>query len=673
MEIYSSIKTLKGVGEKTGEQLERIGIRNLLDLILYFPRAYEKYFEADETLFNGLDKIKIKATVLKTTRPFRTRTGKTLSSVYFSTEFGQLKAMYFNMPFITGSFKVGETYELLGKFTKKGKNIEGINPSINKDTEEIIPVYPLGDRVTNHLLKKLLRQVFDSVILRENLPEEILIEEDLMDLDTAVRNLHFPKDEGLLKQSLKRLKFQEMFSYSMKIMLSKTLRAENGNGISFKMSTRLKALKESIPFELTPAQNNVIREILLDEKKDYPMNRLLQGDVGSGKTIVALIALFNVIENGYQCAFMAPTEILAEQHFEESKKFLSPFGIEVEILTGSTKKKDRERIMKNLEAGKPLLMVGTHALIEEKVNFKNLGMIVTDEQHRFGVNQRAKLKKKSKEAEVLVMSATPIPRTMALTIYSDLDLSVIDELPKGRKEIKTMLLEESDRKACYQKVLEEVGKGRQAYIVTPLIDLDEDGELNSVLGLYETLSKGYLKGIRIGVIHGKMSSKEKSKVIEEFRNGSLQVLIATTVIEVGVNVPNASLMVIENAERFGLAQLHQLRGRVGRGEYQSYCIMIGHIKSQETRERLSIMEKSNDGFFIAKEDLKQRGTGELFGVHQSGGSGLMLSDLSVDYELFLRANAYAKKIYEGKNPEDEKLKNEFLSKIADSLNYICLN
>jgi len=464
-----------------------------------------------------------------------------------------------------------------------------------------------------------------------------------------------------------------MFSYSMKIMLSKTLRAENGNGIPFKMSKRLQVLKESIPFELTAAQNNVIREILLDEKKDYPMNRLLQGDVGSGKTIVALIALFNVIENGYQCAFMAPTEILAEQHFEESKKLLAPFGIEVEILTGSTKKKDRERIMKNLEEGKPLLMVGTHALIEEKVNFKNLGMIVTDEQHRFGVNQRAKLKKKSKEAEVLVMSATPIPRTMALTIYSDLDLSVIDELPKGRKEIKTMLLEESDRKACYHKVLEEVGKGRQAYIVTPLIDLDEDGELNSVLGLYETLTKGYLKGIRIGYIHGKMSSKEKSKVIEEFRNGSLHVLIATTVIEVGVNVPNASLMVIENAERFGLAQLHQLRGRVGRGEYQSYCIMIGHIKSQETRERLSIMEKSNDGFFIAKEDLKQRGTGELFGVHQSGGSGLMLSDLSIDYELFLRANTYAKKIYEGKTPDDHQLKNEFLSKIADSLNYICLN
>lgn len=673
MEIYSSIKTLKGVGDKTGEQLERIGIRNLLDLILYFPRAYEKYFEADETLFNGLDKIKIKATVLKTTRPFRTKTGKTLSSVYFSTEFGQLKAMYFNMPFVTGNFKVGETYELLGKFTKNGKNIEGINPSINKDTEEIVPVYPLGERVTNNLLKKLLRQVLDAVILRENLPEEILIEEDLIDLDTSVRNLHFPKDEGVLKQSLKRLKFQEMFSYSMKIMLSKTLRAENGNGIPFKMSKRLKELKDSIPFELTSAQNNVIREILIDQKKDYPMNRLLQGDVGSGKTIVALIALFNVIENGYQCAFMAPTEILAEQHFEESKKLLAPFGVEVEILTGSTKKKDRERIMKNLDEGKPLLMVGTHALIEEKVNFKNLGMIVTDEQHRFGVNQRAKLKKKSKEAEVLVMSATPIPRTMALTIYSDLDLSVIDELPKGRKEIKTMLLEETDRKACYQKVLEEVAKGRQAYIVTPLIDLDEDGELNSVLGLYETLSKGYLKGIRIGYIHGKMSSKEKSKVIEEFRNGSLQVLIATTVIEVGVNVPNASLMVIENAERFGLAQLHQLRGRVGRGEYQSYCIMIGHIKSQETRERLSIMEKSNDGFFIAKEDLKQRGTGELFGVHQSGGSGLMLSDLSIDYELFLRANAYAKKIYEGKNPEDEKLKNEFLSKIADSLNYICLN
>ena len=673
MDIYNSVITLKGVGEKTGEQLEKLGIRTLLDLILYFPRAYDKHYEAEETLFNGMDKIILEGTVLKVTKPFRTKTGRTLSTVYFSTEFGELKVMYFNMSFISASYKVGETYEIIGKFARKGKYIEGINPSINRDKEDIVPIYPLGEKVSNNLLKKLLRQVLDSISINENLPEEILEKEGLLSLDTSVRNLHFPMDEELLRQSLKRLKFQEMFTYSMKILLSRTLRSQNTDGISFKMSKRLSSLKESIPFELTSAQRNVIREILLDQKRSYPMNRLLQGDVGSGKTIVALIALFNIIDNGYQGALMAPTEILAQQHYEESRKLLDPFGIQVEILTGSTKKSDRERILKFLEEGKPLLMVGTHALIEDKVNFRNLGMIVTDEQHRFGVNQRAKLKKKSREAEVLVMSATPIPRTMALTMYSDLDLSVIDELPKGRKEVKTMLLGESDRKACYRKVIEEVEKGRQAYVVTPLIDLDEDGELNSVMGLFEELSKGYLKGIRIGYIHGKMTSKEKALVMEKFKSGSLDVLISTTVIEVGVNVQNASLMVIENAERFGLAQLHQLRGRVGRGEYQSYCILIGHIKSIVTHDRLSIMEKSNDGFFIAEEDMRQRGTGELFGVNQSGGSGLMLSDLTRDYELFLRANAYAREVYQEKTAENKKLKQEFLRKIAESLNYICLN
>ena len=673
MNIYDSVGTLKGVGAKTKEQLEKMDIITLLDLLLYFPRAYDKYFEADETYFNGMDKVKLEAETVRITKPFRTRTGKTMTTVYFTTDFGQLKAMFFNMPYVSNNYKIGEKYVLKGKFTKKGKNIECINPVINKDTEEIVPVYPSEGKVTGTLLKKLVRQILERIIINENFPQDILKEEDLISLDEAVRNLHFPENERKLEVSLKRMKFQEMFSYSMKIMLSKTRRLENEEGISFGMSKRLKELKERIPFEMTDAQNRVIREILKDQKHTFPMNRLLQGDVGSGKTIVALISLFNVIENGYQGAFMAPTEILAKQHFEEAVKLLGPMGVVVELLTGSTKKSDRERITKNLGNGKPMLMIGTHALIEEKVNFSRLGMIITDEQHRFGVNQRAKLINKSKTAEVLVMSATPIPRTMALTIYSDLDLSVIDELPKGRKEIRTVLFDEGKRRTCYNKVIEEVQSGRQAYIVTPLIDLDENGELNSVEGLYEELSKGFLKGIRMGYLHGKMTSKEKNQVMESFKHGEIQVLIATTVIEVGVNVPNASVMVIENAERFGLAQLHQLRGRVGRGEYQSYCIMMANIRSQVTRERLEIMVKSNDGFYIAEEDFKQRGTGQLFGVNQSGHSGLVLSNLAVDYELFLKANHYAKKVYNGKRPEEIRMKNEFLDKISRSMNFICLN
>lgn len=673
MDIYDSLGTLKGVGAKTREQLENMGLFTLLDLLLYFPRAYDRYHDADESYFNGLDKVRLEGTVTKVTKPFRTRTGKTLSSIYFSTPFGQLKAMFFNMPYVINNYKVDETYMLNGKFIKKGKNIECVNPVINKDTEEIVPVYGLEGRVTGTLLKKLVRQILERVVINENLPSDILSEENLIPLDAAVRSLHFPENDSRLQESLKRMKFQEMFSYSLKIMLVKTLRLANEEGISFRMSPRLKELKERIPFEMTTAQNRVIREILKDQKNTYPMNRLLQGDVGSGKTIVALIALFNVLENGYQGAFMAPTEILASQHVEEARKLLSPLGITVELLTGSTKKSDRDRIVRDLESGKPMLMVGTHALIEEKVNFAKLGMIITDEQHRFGVNQRARLIQKSKASEVLVMSATPIPRTMALTIYSDLDLSIIDELPKGRKEIKTLLLDQKKRNACYQQVLEEVGKGRQAYIVTPLIDLDEDGELNSVLGLYEELRTGALKGIRMGYLHGKMTSKEKTAVMEDFKQGVIKVLVATTVIEVGVNVPNASIMVVENAERFGLAQLHQLRGRVGRGEYQSYCIMVANIRSQVTRERLEIMVKSNDGFFIAEEDLKQRGSGELFGVNQSGSSGLVLSDLALDYELFLRANGYAKRIFNGKTEEEIRLKNDFLDKLSKSMNFICLN
>jgi len=673
MRMEDSVAVLKGVGPKLTTQLEGMGLYTLKDLLLYFPRGYDTFLETDHTLLNSMEKLRLVATVTKVQKPFRTRSGKTLTTILFSTEFGPLKAMFFNMPYVGHQYVVGESYTLTGKFLKKGKNIESINPVQSKDVEEIVPIYSLSGKVTGTLLKKLLRQILSMVVLNENLPKDLLDKEELLGLDDAVRNLHFPEDPEVLEKALKRMKFQEMFSYALKILLAKNRRLEEEEGIVFSMSPRLKTLKETLPFALTKAQNRVMREILLDQKKSTPMNRLLQGDVGSGKTIIAFIALFNVVDNGYQGAFMAPTEILAKQHYEEAQKLLEKFHMEVRLLTGSTKKKEREVLYKELSEGKPMLVIGTHALIEEKVHFKNLGMIITDEQHRFGVHQRAKLIRKSKQSEVLVMSATPIPRTMALTIYSDLDVSVIDELPKGRKEIKTMLLSENQRKSAYEKVLAEVQGGRQAYVVTPLIEFDEESELNSVLGLYETLSKGVLKGIPMAYLHGKMSSKEKDEIMEAFKKGDLKVLVSTTVIEVGVNVQNASVMIIENAERFGLAQLHQLRGRVGRGPYQSYCLLVAKIGQETTRQRLEVMVKSNDGFYIAEEDLKNRGTGQLFGLHQSGHSGLLLSDLSKDYDLFVRANIFARAVYHSEEETNKAIKESFLENLSESLHYICLN
>lgn len=673
MNIHDSVTTLRGVGEKTAMQLQGMGIATLLDLILYFPRSYEQRMEAREDLLDGTVLVVLPGVAEKIGRPLRTGRGKTLVTGWFQSDFGRIKATWFNMPYVQSSFTMGETYELLGKFSKKGKNLEVVNPSVNRDREGIVPQYPLKEKVTNTLLRKLLRQVFDKVRINENLPRNVLEAEDLMPLDDAVRSLHFPKEEAVLQAALKRLRFQEMFSYSLKIFLSKSLRTESGKGVRFAMSPRLRQLKERIPYALTGAQSRVVREILKDQKNNWPMNRLLQGDVGSGKTIVALIALFNVVDNGYQGVFMAPTEILAQQHYKEALDLLKGLDVPVELLTGSSTVTQRQQILGALEKGTPMLLVGTHALIEERVQLPKLGMIVTDEQHRFGVQQRAKLMGKAEAADVLVMSATPIPRTMALTIYSDLDLSVLDELPPGRIPIETVLYEEAKRVLAYRRLVEELDAGRQGYIVTPLIEENEEHSMASVEGLYEKLTKTYLKGYSLAMLHGKMASREKDKVMQAFKEGKIQVLLSTTVIEVGVHVRNASVMLIENAERFGLAQLHQLRGRVGRGEHPSHCLLLAEIRSEETRRRLRIMEESTDGFHIAEEDLKLRGTGELFGVNQSGSSGLVLSDLTRDYALFLKANAYARKVFFGTEPEAKRIREEFLEQVTARLNLICLN
>ena len=677
MNIYSEISILKGVGPKLKEKLNKSSIYTILDLLLYFPRDYEFINgNSDFNLIDENEKRVLKCKVISIERDVRTKTRKVLTTIVFNYNNHKVYAKWFNMPFIKRNFKVGETYNLLGKFKRHGGYLEVVNPTVACNDalkNEILPKYVLKNDLTNKIIEKLVHSVLDEVKIIENLPKELLDKYNLVSLEKAIKNIHFPSDKIELEKAITRLKFQELFTYSLKLLLLKKHLKLSKDGIAFKMCEELKTLKESLPFQLTEAQSRTVREILIDEKKQMPMNRLVQGDVGSGKTIVALIALFNVYKNGYQVCMMAPTEILATQHFIEAKKILEPFGVEIELLCGSTKNKEKLRIKERISTGEPLLVIGTHALIQEDVNFTKLGMVVTDEQHRFGVEQRSKLINKGGNPDVLVMSATPIPRTLALYLYSDLDVSVIDKLPPGRKKIETKFFGKDNRSIAYKFSLEEIKKGRQVYIVCPLIEEDVDNKLNSVEKIYNELQNGIFKGITVEMLHGKMKAKEKEEIIGRFKSGETSCLISTTVIEVGVNVPNASLMIIENAERFGLAQLHQLRGRVGRGEYQSYCMLIADAKNNVTKRRMEIMVESTDGFYISEEDLKLRGTGEMFGLKQHGETGLILADVVEDMKILRAASNEAKKYIMSEDEKTIKFCNELFKNIQRSSQYICFN
>lgn len=681
MELNDDIRVLKGVGEKTAENLNKAGIFTLMDLILYFPRTYEKVTEMEGMNPVSDEKFFLRATYVRASIPVRTRTGKKMITLTFDSENGQVRAMYFNMPYIAKNFTFGKVYNLYGRFKKTGSFYSISNPKILRDDEvmgggssngKIIAKYPLKENLTENLLKKLIRQVLSGVRIRENLPSEILKEYEYPELDEALRTIHDPENDNFDK-ALERMKFQELFAYSLKIAMAKDLRSKNLEGIQFTMSKRLKEFKDKLPYELTGAQSRSVREILLDQKKDIPMNRLLQGDVGSGKTIVAFTALFNITENGYKGVLMAPTEILAMQHYREALKIYKDFNVRVLLLTGSTKQKEKNEIKEELRKKGPLVLIGTHAVIEEDIEIEDLGMIITDEQHRFGVGQRLKLINKGRNADVLVMSATPIPRTLALYLYSDLDLSVIDELPPGRIRIETLAFTGNSRKKAYELALNEIEKGRQVYVVCPLIEDNENLDLTSVGKLYEELKSGIFRGKTIEMLYGSMRSKEKDAVMERFVKGETKVLVATTVIEVGVNVPNASVMIIENSERFGLSQLHQLRGRVGRGQYKSYCILISENQGENSRKRINIMTSTDDGFKIAEEDLKMRGTGAIFGTNQSGDSGLVLSDFINDYSIVAKASKWASTVYNSDREDYRKIREEILSRIEKSFSYVCLN
>jgi ATP-dependent DNA helicase RecG len=676
VDIKSDISLLKGVGPKTKEALNKCSIYTIEDLLLYFPRDYEVVVKCHSGSDIGEEKVVVTCKVIDIRRDVRTSKGKTVSSIVFDDGSKIIIGKWFNQPYIKNSFRINCEYNLLGKIVVYKNESTMINPRIIKEIQNeniIIPKYSLSNDLTSNIINKLISQVLYNVTIKENLPLSLIKKYNLCSLDEAVKSIHMPKNNEKLEVSRKRLKFQELFLYSMKIMILKYYIKNCKRGIPYKMSPELSKLKEKLPFKLTEAQNRTIREILIDQKREYPMNRLVQGDVGSGKTIVAIVAMFNVVKNGFQAALMAPTEILASQHYNEVCKILNGFDINVKLLTGSMSAAAKKSIKEELRIGMIDIIIGTHALLEEDVEFSHLGMIVADEQHRFGVNQRTKLFNKNAGADVLVMTATPIPRTLALYVYGDLDLSVIDELPPGRKKIKTMFVDIDKKGNTYNFVIDEIKKGRQAYVVCPLIEENEDLQLNSVDALYEELKVTYLKGIRVERLHGKMTPKEKDQIMASFKQGEIDVLIATTVIEVGVNVPNASIMIIENAERFGLSQLHQLRGRVGRGSYESYCILLANAKNNITKKRMEIMTESNDGFYISEEDMKLRGSGDIFGFRQSGEDGLVLSDLFEDINLLKAANEEARRLMRSTSEEDVKIIEYITGNLQRSSKLICFN
>lgn len=673
MNINDDVASLKGIGPKTQELLNKCGIYKILDLLLYFPRDYEKIqYCNDINNLKDADKVIIKAKVKQIKKDIYVKRNMIISTVIFTKNNLEFEGKWFNQKYIKNKFKLNEEYIILGKVKMDRHKISIINPNILENTEKLLnitPKYSLKGNLTNNFFNKTINYILSNITIVENIPKNILDKYNLLSLDKAIRSIHNPKREEELLNAMKRLKFQELFTYSLKLLMLKQYK--KSKGIAFKIAEELKILKESLPFTLTDAQNKVVREILIDEKRDRPMNRLVQGDVGSGKTIVSLIALFNVVKNGYQCVLMAPTEILANQHYKQAIDLLEKFNVRIELLTGSTKKKDI--IKSKLKRGEIDIVIGTHALLEDDVEFNNLGMVVTDEQHRFGVKQRSKIYNKNNNIDVLVMTATPIPRTLALSLYGDLDISTIDKLPPGRKKIDTFSVRENKRNRVYNFALKEIQNGAQVYIVCPFVEANEELNIKSVEKLYMELKDEYFNDVEVEILHGKMPSKSKEEVMERFKIGKTKVLISTTVIEVGVNVPNATLIIIESAERFGLSQLHQLRGRVGRGNKKSYCILITNSNNYITKQRMNIITKSNDGFFIAEEDLKLRGSGEIFGFNQHGENGFIISDIINDYRIFRNANKEAKILIKSEKKEDIQLKNNILDEIKRSSRYICFN
>ena len=673
VDLKQSVQYVKGVGPNNLPLLQKLGIETLGDLITFFPRNYEdrsKPKKIDE-LVDGEEALidVICASNMNETRFAR---NKVMLKMLVRDDTGDCVLTWFNQTYLKNKFKVGERYQFYGKVNIKYGRIEMSKPvydkeGINKNTGKIIPIYPLTYNLSQNKLRGIIENGLKLVLgkLDETIPEYILKQYNLEDINKATMQIHFPNNFEDYSKARRRFVFEELLTVQLALSSLKSRYDKDMDGIEFNKEAKMSDVINELPFKLTKAQLKVLEEIDNDMENSKPMNRLLQGDVGSGKTIVSIIAAYKAAKSGYQSAIMAPTAILAEQHMEEFNKVLSKFGVKCEILLGGMRVKQRREILEKLKNGEIDVLIGTHALIVEDVEFKNLGLVVTDEQHRFGVRQRANIVAKGTNPDVLVMTATPIPRTLALILYGDLDISIIDELPPNRKKIETYPVMKNMEKRIEEFIRSNVAKGRQAYVVCPLVEESEDFDnFKSVTELAEKYKNDIFPEYRVEYLHGKMKQKEKDQIMQEFKDGEIQILVSTTVIEVGVNVPNANIMVVQNAEHFGLAQLHQLRGRVGRGEYQSYCILIYEGNSKTTRERMKIMKESDNGFVVAEKDLELRGSGEFFGTRQHGLPEFKIANLFEDVAILKEVQELAGKIEEA-DPRLQKTENARLYKMVE--------
>lgn len=641
--LNSSIQSLKSIGSGRIKLFEKLGIRTLKDLLYYFPRRYED--RSQITKINKLldGEIQTVAGKIVSLQELKPRKNLTILKVTLSDDTGKLIATWFNQLYLKKTLKPGKEVVLTGKVDRKFlmpemavQEFELLEEKELIHIGRIVPIYPLTERLPQKFLRGLIFKLLNDVLssVEETLPKEIIERYNFLPLNEALRQIHFPDNWNLQKEAERRFIYEELFDLQMKLIATKKIAEQRKPGIAHGGEGKLlKTFLAQLPFSLTAAQKRVINEIVKDMESPYPMSRLVQGDVGSGKTIVAIYALLKAVDAGFQGAIMAPTEILAEQHYLNLKELLVKLGVKIALLTGSVTKREKEEILQELKDGSMQIVVGTHALLQENVQFKKLSLVVIDEQHRFGVIQRALLQEKGLNPDVLVMTATPIPRTLALTLYGDLDVSLIDQLPPGRQPVLTRYVPDSKKSAAYAFIKEEIKRGRQAYVVCPLIEESEAIEAEAAVKLQEELQSKFFKEYQVGLLHGKLSTQEKEKVMSLFYSNKIPILVSTTVIEVGVNVPNATIMVIEGVERFGLSQLHQLRGRIGRGKHKSYCFLFGNLRSAEAKARVRILCTNSDGFAIAEEDLKLRGPGDFFGTRQHGLPDFRIANLLRDSQV----------------------------------------
>jgi len=699
LNLNSKIAELSGVGQTREKQLNKLGIYTLRDLVYHFPRLYEERGNVTTVAEAEINvNTSLILTVASEVHTAKIRNGLTVSKIKAFDDTGAIEIVFFNAPFVKDVFHTGADFRFYGKLSYSKKYLQMTNPRYEPYVSGIelpyfTPIYSLTQGISSKFIEKIVRPALDASLphVIDPLPESIRLSLGLPTLSYALKNVHFPKDKESLNNALRRLAFDEMLSFGIGISQAARFKTAS-DGIKFSPCD-IKPLLSLLPYELTQGQKDTVNDVYRDtvlgkDGKVSPMARIVVGDVGSGKTICATIAMYIAAKSGYQSAMMAPTEILARQHYKDLRELYSSLGITVELLLGSTTQKEKKRIYTLVKEGKCDVLIGTHAIITDKVEFKSLGLIITDEQHRFGVNQRAALKNKAKLAHTLVMSATPIPRTLALTMYGDLDVSRITEMPKGRMRVDTFVVDEGYRSRLNDFIKKQVVSGGQCYVVCPAIEApdkeSEGGVMPSSISDYSSFSsvnlnltnaiehteklRQSLDGIEVACLHGKMKAKEKDDIMSRFSSGEIKVLVSTTVIEVGVNVPNASLMVIENAERFGLSQLHQLRGRVGRGTRKSYCVLVSGNKGEKSDARLNVMKTTYDGFEIAEKDLMLRGPGDFFAsqngenLRQSGGFEFKVASLCDDTELFEAAFRTAKEIIEGDpeltSPEHKELKKE---------------